>query len=155
MWRHAVPPAIFRRRTRHRIVSLLASDGFNLSLSILAFSSCHSLSVYGVRSLLGAAGCAVPATLLARRKPLRIPTCSRITLAFATSSTITVVNSICSCSSQLHHHFLLDHISLHCANRGLLSSLSLCVRVSTWHALFAIINPLLHGRGFGFKSPST
>lgn len=40
MWRHAVPPAIFRRRTRHRIVSLaclgrLQPFSLNLSFQLL------------------------------------------------------------------------------------------------------------------------
>lgn len=65
-------------------------------------SPCHNL--VRLSSLLWVCWlCCVPATLLARRKPLRIPTCSHRKLAFATSSTITVVNSSSTpILSQLH-----------------------------------------------------
>ena len=65
-------------------------------------SPCHSL--VRLSSLLWVCWlCCVPAILLARRKPLRIPTCSHRKLAFATSSTITVVNSSSTpIRSQLH-----------------------------------------------------
>lgn len=107
-----------------------ASDGFNLTpslplstslyLSLPQLSALSSLSLFysgsppglqspchslvRLSSLLWVCWlCCVPATLLARRKPLRIPTCSHRKLAFATSSTITVVNSSSTpILSQLH-----------------------------------------------------